>query len=350
MTSSPVYQGYKRYLRQVVMPAVGTEGQRRLQDSKVAILGQGALGTVSANSLARAGVGYLRLVDRDYVDYTNLQRQVLFDEEDVSNALPKVIAAAKKLHKINSEIEYEPVIADIDHNNIKEFIADVDLVLDATDNFAVRLLINEACVKYSIPWIHGACLSSYGVTFNIFPGETPCFLCYLGKEPEPGTADTCDTAGIMGPVVNIVASIQAAEAFKYLTGNREALNSTGMYLDLWQNRFYELPLIRNKNCKVCVEHNYTFLEGHRKDSISYLCGSNAVQIVPAEKEKNEISLQSLAEKFANLGTVFNNNYLIKFIPANENFEITLFADGRALIKGTTDEKVARTVYARYIGI
>jgi adenylyltransferase/sulfurtransferase len=336
---------WERYSRQVLFAPIGRVGQERLLRSRVAVIGLGALGTVSANSLARAGVGYLKLVDRDYVEESNLQRQILFDEEDAKRVIPKALAAAEKLKRINSSLQYEALIEDVNYTNVLDIIGDVDLVLDATDNFETRFLVNEACVKKSVPWIYGACVASSGLTFTIIPGETPCLACFLGGLPSAGIGETCDTAGVISPVVNVIASVQVAEALKLLTGAKPALNRKALFFDLWENQFSEVEVMQNDNCPVCGQRTFDLLAGKMQQRSTYLCGRDAVQVLPPLKLN--LSLEKLRDKLLPLGDVSTNDFLLKFTTGKH--ELVVFPDGRALIKGTSDEKMARALYARYIG-
>jgi molybdopterin-synthase adenylyltransferase len=335
----------ERYGRQILFPPIGEKGQQKLLQSSVAVIGLGALGTVSCGSLARAGVGRLKLVDRDYVESSNLQRQVLFDEEDSRKVVPKAMAAVHKLKTINSSIEYSTLVDDVNYQNVEEIIHDVDLVLDATDNFETRFLVNEACVKRGIPWIYGSCVASYGITFSIIPGETACFSCYLGGMPRTDAAITCDTAGIIGPAAAIVASLQATEALKYLTGAKEEMRKNILFFDLWLNEFSELELHRDMACPVCVDKKFEWLSGKNSQHSTYLCGSNAVQVLPPARQK--ISLNRIKESLQPLGEVFASEYLLTF--KTGPYELVIFPDGRALIKGTDNHKLARSLYARYVG-
>lgn len=335
----------ERYTRQILFPPIGEKGQAKLLQSRVAVIGLGALGTVSAGSLARAGVGYLKLVDRDFVEISNLQRQVLFDEEDVRKVNPKALAAAEKLKKINSSISYDAIVEDVNHRNIEEIIQDVDLVVDATDNFEIRFLLNEACVKSGTPWIYGSCVASYGMTFTIIPGKTACFACYLGEMPMPGVAMTCDTAGIIGPAANIVASLQVTEALKILTGSNQALNKKALFFDLWLNEFTKIELLQKNTCPVCVGKKFERLTGKNQQSSTNLCGRNAVQVLPPSGQN--LSLIQLKEMLMPLGEVFSSEHLLTF--KTGPYELVVFPDGRALVKGTSDVKIARSLYARYVG-
>ena len=344
--SGDVGKLWERYSRQVLFAPIGRAGQEKLLQSRVAVIGLGALGTVSADTLARAGVGYLKLVDRDYVEESNLQRQVLFDEDDAAMAMPKALAAVAKLKKINSGVVYEALVEDVNYSNVQELIAGVDLVMDATDNFETRFLLNEACVKKNIPWIYGACVASCGITFAIIPGETACLTCFLGNIPPAGTGETCDTAGVISPIVNVVASIQTAEALKLLTGSNEAMRGKVLFIDLWENIFSEMAAVRDEHCPVCAKRSFTLLAGKMQQHCTYLCGRDAVQVLPPAKMN--LSLEKLREKLLPLGEVSANDFLLKFTTGKH--QMVIFPDGRVLIKGTSDEKIARTLYARYIGV
>jgi len=337
---------WERYSRQILFPPIGREGQKLLLKSKAAIIGLGALGTVTANSLARAGVGTLKLVDRDIVDKSNLQRQILFTEEDAEKMLPKAQAAGEKLCAINSEIKYEIIVEDVNYTNIMEIIGDVQVVFDATDNLETRFLINEACVKENIPWIHGACLGSSGFTFTILPGKTACLACYMGELPQPGNIETCDTAGIISPAVNIVASLQVCEGLKLLTKNISALNPKALYFDLWENLFTEFKIDKSDQCSICGKRSFELLSGKLSQQGSSLCGRNMVQILPLNRQT--LSLEKLKERLEPLGEVRLSKFLLKF--SIDGFELMVFPDGRALVSGTSDIKKARSLYARYIGV
>src|SRR5262249_35539346 len=271
----------ERYSRQMRFPGVGEAGQRRLLDSHVTLCGCDALGTVLANALVRAGVRHLRLIDRDFIETNNLQRQVLFDEHDVAENLPKAEAAARKLGAINSGVHVEPVVADIDRTNILELVQDADVILDGTDNFEIRYLINDAAVKLNKPWVYGGCIGSHGQTMTILPGETPCLRCVFEAAPAPGEGGTCETAGVLSPIVNIVASFQAAEAFKILTGHRETISRDLIYLDVWDNlqrRIKIAPLLEKVDCPCCRRGRFEWLEGEQGSHTTSLCGRNAVQV------------------------------------------------------------------------
>jgi molybdopterin-synthase adenylyltransferase len=336
-----------RYARQIRYANIGEEGQRRLLKSRVLVCGCGALGSVLADTLARAGVGSLRIVDRDFLETNNLQRQVLFDEDDVAAGLPKAIAAGRKLQKINSQIEIEPIVADVDHVNIVALCRDVDMIVDGTDNFDTRFLLNDAAIKLGIPWVYGGCLGSEGQTMTIVPGETPCLRCLMPEPPPAGATPTCDTAGIVAPVVNVIASLEAMEAIKILSGNRAAIQRTLTVVELWDNRFRHVKLdaLSSVDCPACKRHEFPWLSGERGGQTAVLCGRNAVQIRPGTSEP--LSLEALAQKLSAVAQVSRNPFLLR--AAVDGYQLTVFPDGRAIIGGTDDVATARTVYARYVG-
>jgi adenylyltransferase/sulfurtransferase len=338
----------ERYSRQMRFFGVGEEGQLRLLNSHVTLCGCGALGTVLANALVRAGVGHLRLVDRDFIETNNLQRQVLFDEHDVAENLPKAEAAARKLGAINSSVHVEPVVTDIDRTNILELTNDADLILDGTDNFEIRYLINDVAVKLGKPWVYGGCIGSHGQTMTILPGETPCLRCVFEAAPAPGEAGTCETAGVLSPIVNIVASFQATEAFKILTGHRDQINRELIYIDVWENlqrRIKIAPLLGKVDCPCCRRRRFEWLDGEQGSQTTSLCGRNAVQV--AHRTPATLNFEELAHHLGMMGEVSYNRFLLKF--EAENCQFTVFPDGRAIIKGTSDVDKARTLYAKYIG-
>jgi len=337
-----------RYSRQMRFYGVGEAGQRKLLASHVTLCGCGALGTVLANALVRGGIGHLRLVDRDFIETNNLQRQVLFDEHDVAENLPKAEAAARKLSAINSSVHVEPIVTDIDHTNILELVKDSDLILDGTDNFEIRYLINDAAVKLGKPWIYGGCIGSHGQTMTIFPGQTPCLRCVFEAAPAPGEAGTCETAGVLSPIVNIVASFQAAEAFKILTDQFEQINRDLIYVDVWDNiqrRIKIAPLLGKVDCPCCKRRRFEWLDGEQGSRTTSLCGRNAVQV--SHRTANQLNFEDMARHLETLGEVNYNRFLLKF--QADGCEFTLFPDGRAIIKGTSDEDKARTLYAKYVG-
>jgi len=337
----------ERYSRQILFREIGKAGQEKLLNSRVLLVGGGALGASHAEILARAGVGFLRIVDRDFVEFSNLQRQTLYSENDARERLPKAIAAKNRLAQINSEIETEAVVADINNSNIEGFIKDVDLILDGTDNFQIRYLINDACVKLNKPWIYGAAVSSYGATMTIFPHQTPCLRCIFEEMPAPGSAPTCDTAGVIQPVISSISAIQTTEALKILTGNSDKLHKSLIQIDLWQSDWRKIKLAKpNADCETCARANFEFLDAEAGEFYAVLCGRNAVQIAPPRT--TGLDLANLAERLKPLGEVRQNEYLVRFT-AGDN-ELTVFADARAIIRGTDDIAVARSLYAKFVGV
>jgi adenylyltransferase/sulfurtransferase len=302
-----------------------------------------------ANALVRAGVGHLRLIDRDFIETSNLQRQVLFDEHDVAENLPKAEAAARKLGSINSSVHVDPVVTDIDRTNILDLVQDADLILDGTDNFEIRYLINDVAVKLGKPWVYGGCIGSHGQTMTILPGETPCLRCVFEAAPAPGEAGTCETAGVLGPIVNIIASYQATEALKILSGQRAAVNRDLLYFDVWENTQRKIkiaPLLGKVDCPCCQRRRFEWLEGEMGSHTTSLCGRNAVQV--SHRTATALNFEDLARHLEVLGgAVSYNRFLLKFNV--DPYEFTVFPDGRAIIKGTSDEDKARTLYAKYIG-
>jgi adenylyltransferase/sulfurtransferase len=327
---------------------VAEAGQHKLLHSHVTLCGCGALGTVLANHLVRAGVGHVRIIDRDFIEPSNLQRQVLFDEHDIAENLPKAEAAARKLAAINSSIHVQPVVADIDRTNILEFCHDADLILDGTDNFEIRYLINDVAVKLGKPWVYGGSIGSHGQTMTILPGQTPCLRCVFEAAPGPGEAGTCETAGVLGPVVSIIASFQAAEAFKILTGQLDKVSRDLVYVDVWENTLRRIkiaPLLGKVDCPCCQKRRFEWLEGEQGSHTTSLCGRNAVQV--AHRTSTRLNFEDLARHLEVMGEVSYNRFLLKFTA--DGCEFTVFPDGRAIIKGTDDVDRARTLYAKYIG-
>jgi molybdopterin/thiamine biosynthesis adenylyltransferase len=338
----------ERYSRQMRFYGIGEIGQRKLLESHVTLCGCGALGTVVANALVRAGVGHLRLVDRDFIETHNLQRQVLFDEHDVAENLPKAEAAARKLAAINSTVHVEPVVTDIDRTNILQLCEDADIILDGTDNFEIRYLINDVAVKLGKPWVYGGSIGSHGQTMTILPGETPCLRCVFEAAPAPGEAATCETAGVLSPIVNIIASFQVSEAIKLMTGHKDRVNRELLYFDVWENtqrRIKIAPLLGKVDCPCCRHRHFEWLDGEMGSHTTSLCGRNAVQV--AHRTPSRLVFEDLSKNLETLGEVSYNRFLLKFVA--EGFEFTLFPDGRAIIKGTSDVDKARTLYAKYIG-
>jgi len=334
-----------RYARQRLFPPFGVEGQKRLGAARVTLVGCGALGTHLAQHLARAGVGRLRICDRDFVELNNLQRQVLFDEEDVKRNLPKAAAAAEKLSRINSAIVVEGRVVDVNPSNVASLLGDADVVLDGTDNFETRFLLNDACLKLKKPWVYGGCVAADGMVLAVLPGETACFRCFVPDAPEPGSVPTCDTAGVIGPAVGVVASLQAAEALKILVGRKEALAGGLLTVDVWGNRHHVFKMARNPECVACAKGMYEFLEGGASGAATALCGRNAVQVRPAAEAS--LDLAALERRLSAVGKVSRNEYLLRL--EAEGFEVTLFPDGRAIIRGTDDPARARAIYAKFVG-
>jgi adenylyltransferase/sulfurtransferase len=305
---------------------------------------------VLAETLARAGVGFLRIVDRDFVEISNLQRQVLFDEQDIAEKLPKAVAAANKLRKINSDVTIEPVVADIGHTNILSLAEGVDLILDGTDNFEVRFLINDASLETGLPWIYAGCIGSHGQSMTIFPGQTACLRCLIESVPEPGSTETCDTAGVLGPAINIIASLEAVDALKILSGQAELVSPVLTVVDVWDGTFRRMNIreLRDRaDCPACKRGERAWLSGSKGSQTTVLCGRNAVQVSPAGKLT--LTFEELREKLAALGEVTHNPYLLRLVLRNPDYEVTVFRDGRAIIKGTDDVGLARGIYSRYIG-
>jgi adenylyltransferase/sulfurtransferase len=335
-----------RYSRQILFKGIGELGQRRLLQSRILIVGCGALGSAQAESLARAGVGSLRIADRDFVEASNLQRQTLFTELDASDRTPKAIAAANHIAEINRDIAVEPEIVDVNNSNIERLIKDCDLVLDGTDNFATRYLINDACVKHEINWIYGAAVGSYGVTMTVQPHRTPCLRCVFEESPPAASAPTCDTAGVIMPIISVVAAVQVAEALKLLTGQEESLHRSLMQFDVWENGWRKInPGVPSPDCPTCGLANFATLDATAGDFAAVLCGRDAVQISPAQS--TQIDFEQLAERLRVTGDVKFNNYLLRF--RTGDFEVTVFQDARSIIRGTSEIKTARSLYAKYIG-
>lgn len=333
----------ERYARQMVFAPIGKEGQEKLLRSKVAVIGMGALGTVAANHLCRAGVGHIRVVDRDYVEITNLQRQILYDEQDAGQSLPKAIAATNHLCRVNSEITLEPIIADVNPSNIEALVKDTDLVLDATDNFEIRFLMNEACHRHKIPWIYCGALGSAGMTMNILP-DGPCFACFMGdSESEP--CETCGTAGVLNMVTAAMASIQAAEAVKILLGSGD-VRRTLLSVDLWGTSFDAMEIEKDGCCPVCALGQYKRLGKPAGSYTASLCGADSVQVVPPKPV--QVDFGELAARLEKIGEVRLSPYALRFSDAR--YEIMLFQDGRAIIKNAIDGNSAKSVYAEYIGL
>lgn len=335
----------KRYARQLVLKDFGEEGQARLLAARVGIVGVGALGTVSANALARAGVGYLRLIDRDYVEESNLQRQLLYTEADAADGLPKAQAAALHLKEINSGITVDPVVADFNAGNAERLLAGLDLVVDGSDNFELRFLVNDVCRKLGLPWIYGGALQDYGATMNILPDRGPCLRCLLREPPPAGSQPTCATAGVLNAITGIVGNLQAAEAIKLLTGS-PLLRATYLTLSLWDFSIQEVPLERDTDCPVCSRQQYDFLAAPRTTHALSLCGRDEVQVTPPEG--SQVDFEAVAGKLSALGDVRLTPFMLVF--KGQDRQIRLFRDGRAIIAGARDLEAAKSVYAEYIGL
>jgi molybdopterin/thiamine biosynthesis adenylyltransferase len=331
-----------RYSRQVLFKEIGAEGQKKLSQSRVVIVGCGATGSALASLLARSGVGTLRILDRDYVEPSNLQRQTLFDENDARESVPKAIAAARQIARFNSQVVVEPHVADLVPANVDSVLGDCDLILDGTDNFETRYLINDYALKNSVAWIYAAAVGSYAVTMNILPGETACLVCVFPESPQ-GTAETCETAGILNSAVNLVSSIAATEALKFLVGARSKMRHSLLSWDVWSNERAELVAIRARaGCRAC-SGDFIHLAGEGRPHIT-MCGRNSVQI---HERQRPVDFTEMSARLQPLGNVRHNEFVLKFW--REPYEMTLFPDGRAIIKGTTDTAIARSLYARYIG-
>jgi molybdopterin/thiamine biosynthesis adenylyltransferase len=337
----------RRYSRQVLFRGIGAAGQSALSASRVVLVGCGALGTFHASLLVRAGVGTLRVIDRDFVEESNLQRQILFDEQDVRDLMPKAMAAERKLRQVNSLVQIEGVVEDVNPSTVHRLLEGFDLILDATDNFDVRFLINDYAVKHGIPWVYGACVGSEGLTFAILPGETPCLRCVFESAPPAGLSPTCDTAGVIGPVVGAVASLQVAEAMKILSGHRELVNRRITRMELWENRLdmVDLPP-RDEACPCCGRHEFSYLDGAQGSDATSLCGRNSIQI--NRRDGTQLDLAALASRLAPLAKLEGNRFLLKI--AIDGYQLTVFPDGRAVVSGTTDPGVAKSLYARYVGV
>jgi len=336
----------ERYSRQILFPGIGRDGQERLLASRVLLIGCGALGASHAEMLARAGVGKLRIVDRDFVEYTNLQRQTLFKESDADHRVPKAAAAKFRIGEINSEIEVEAVVVDVNNSNIESLIDGCDVVIDGSDNFQVRYLVNDACVKHGTPWIYGAAVSSYGTTMTVLPGETPCLRCIFEEMPDAGSSPTCDTAGVIMPIISSISAVQVAEALKLLTGQSNELHGSLMQIDIWWNEWRKMKLAEpNPDCLACGKRTFEFLDAESQEFAAVLCGRNAVQVAPPRSVK--LDIEELAGRLSYTSVVNYNEYLVRF--PIDVYEMTVFTDGRAIVKGTDDVSVARSLYAKYIG-
>lgn len=344
---APLPSEVGRYARQIRFAPLGEDGQQRLSSAKALVCGCGALGSMAANLLVRAGVGHVRIVDRDFVELNNLQRQVLFDEADAAAGMPKAVAAAEKLRRVNTSVIVEPIVADINSTNVERFCDGVQVVVDGTDNFETRFLMNDACVRLGLPWVYGGCVGAEGQTMTILSGETACLRCLMPECPAPGSTPTCDTTGILGPIVGVIASIEAMEAVKILSGSRGTVSRHLTVVDLWQNsvRQIDVRTLRDRvDCPTCKHGQYPWLSGTCGQKAATLCGRNAVQLTHPGAS---IDLDALAVKLQGIGQVTRNPYLVRLTV--EGYELTIFADARAIIRGTDDIAAARAVYAKYVG-
>ena len=338
-----------RYERQIRFAPWGEAGQKQLAQSKVLLVGCGALGSVIANTLVRSGVGHLKIIDRDYLEWNNLQRQVLYDEQDVIQGWPKAIAAAKRLAQINSQVKIEPLVIDFEHRNAEQVASGVDMILDGTDNFETRFLINDLALEQNLPWVYGGCIGAEGQCMTIVPNQTPCLRCLMNDgPPPPGTTPSCDSAGILAPIVNVIASLQASEALKVLSGNVEQISRQLTIVDLWSSRIRQMSLeglAERVNCPACQQGQRDWLSGIRSSESAILCGRQAVQIRGTADP--DLDFSSLAQRLEGVGQVEFNEYLLRF--THDDFKITLFQDGRAIIHGTDNISKAKSLYARWIG-
>jgi molybdopterin-synthase adenylyltransferase len=337
-----------RYDRQMRFAPLGEAGQRKLAEGRVLVCGCGALGSVAADLLVRAGVGLVRIVDRDFVELNNLQRQLLFDERDVADALPKAVAAADKLRRINSAVAVEPVVADVTHTIIAKLADDVDVIVDGTDNFATRFLLNDYAVKHGKPWVYGGAIGAEGQSMTIVPGETACLACLVPEAPPPGTTPTCDTAGVLGSIVAVIAAIEVAETIKILSGHVAAVSRQLAVVELWDNRLRQVDVSKlreQSDCRVCRHGEFEWLSGRRGGDSAVLCGRNAVQL--SAPPGTTLSLDQLAERLAGVGRVVRNPFLLRL--TIDDYQLTVFPDGRTIVGGTSDLSTARTVHARYVG-
>ena len=335
---------HEKYSRQMLFEPLGPKGQEQFSASSAVLVGCGAIGAAAAQLLVRAGIGRLRILDRDFVETSNLQRQSLFDESDAAEALPKAVAAERKLHAINSDVQVQGLITDLSSRNAAELLAGFPLILDGTDNFETRFLINDFAVKYNTPWIYAAAVASYGVTMTIIPGQTPCLACLMESSNGAGLEETCDTIGVLGSIVNLIASLEVTEAMKILAGRPDALHGRLLSSDVWSGRFQSIRAEPNPACRACRQKEFPYLEGQAQPHIT-MCGRDSVQI---HERGRALDLQALEQRLApTINDVRQNGFLLRFrIPP---YEMTVFTDGRAILKGTKDPAVARSLYAKYIG-
>jgi len=335
-----------RYYKQTLLPQIGADGQEKLGNSTVVIAGCGALGTSLANTMVRSGVGNVVIIDRDYIDYDNLPRQILFDEEDIRKGLPKSVAASEKLRLVNSSVSVIPVVADLTSSNIEELFKGADLILDGTDNFETRFLINEASDKMKIPWVYAGVVSTYGMIYTTLPGETPCLNCFINTIPAPGSFPTCATTGVLNTAVTMVTSIQATEGLKILMDRKSAISGKLIYVDVWHGISKDFIIKKgDAACRICDEHKYELLKTEKGVKAVSLCGHNSVQVTPSSALG--VTFEDLSARLSSSGEVKFNNYMMKFIIPQ--YEFTIFPDGRTIIKGATEEAEGKSLYAKYIG-
>lgn len=351
MTDSPAPQSIPpRYARQVCYPPIGATGQQKLLAARIAIVGCGALGSATADTLVRAGVGYVRLIDRDFIELDNLQRQTLYDEDDLAANLPKAEAAAQKLRRINSDVTIEPRVADVNASTAPELLQNVDLLVDGGDNFELRYLVNDYAVMHGRPWIYGAALGAEGRVLPIVSRETPCLRCVFPDPPPPGSTPTCETAGVLAAAVNLTASLQATAAIKLLIGDRAAVDWRLVHFDLWRNTFRQLDVSASGpggDCPACGQGRFDYLSGGQAALSTSLCGRNAVQVLPAAGAQLDFETVATALRNSASDELIVNRFLIRC--TLDGFQITLFRDGRAIIQGTADLAKARNLYAKYVG-
>ncbi len=336
----------ERYSRQARFWAIGAEGQARIAAAHVVVIGCGALGSAAIDLFARSGVGRITAVDRDIVELSNLQRQLLYDEQDAAEGAPKAVAAARAVARINGAVEVRPIVADVTPDNVEAIVAGADVVVDGTDNLETRYLLNDACVKAGIPWVYGGAVGSTGMTATLVPGETPCFRCLFPEPPPAGSMETCETAGVLASGVVIVAATQWTEVVKLLLGDRDNRQRGIMAFDVWTNdRFDAEGAPRRPDCPCCAGRRFEFLEARRTTRTATLCGRDAVQVSPAAPVS--LDLAELGRRLEGTGPVVVTGHLVRYTTGTH--ELTVFADGRAIIKGTDDVALARTLYARFVG-
>lgn len=336
---------FERYSRQTIICEIGIEGQKRISNSCALLIGCGALGSVIASALVRAGVGTVRIVDRDFIEYHNLQRQILFDENDVKQNLPKAIAAEYHLKEVNSEIIVQGIVSDVNYANIEDIARGSDVILDGTDNLETRFLINDVSLKLKIPWVYGGAIDTVGMTMTIIPYETPCFRCIIPGETYGTKGLTCETAGVISPAPWITASLQAAEALKILVGSPK-INRDLIDFDVWDNKFKQLKFTgRRSDCPACGQNIFEFLDGKFSTRTTQLCGQNSVQVLAPGKM--DLSFETLAARLRSAGKVDYNEFMLRFFA--DSREMIIFRDGRAIVKGTDDEAYAKAFYIKYVG-